>query len=258
MINFLAKIEEKIQALLEDGLDRLLHPGASYSLSAELLNLIKENIRQEKPKSSGESHQKFAPDHIKLYVPFERYDAWQNLRPVLNEVAAEIEQSFTDEGYKFERKPRIQIIASEDLPLDQIDITTSYYHEIEQTGKTSLIQLDNTPRNIPLPSGACFIVNGKENIPLQKPIVHIGRHSNNDIVIQDPMVSREHLQLRAQRGYYLLFDLSSTGGTTINGQSVHTATLKPGDVVRIGQTVLIYNQDLPETTTKTIVSVPEE
>jgi len=34
--------------------------------------------------------------------------------------------------------------------------------------------------------------------------------------------------------------------------------LKPGDVVRIGQTVLIYNQDLPETTTKTIVSVPEE
>ena len=72
------------------------------------------------------------------------------------------------------------------------------------------------------------------------------------------MVSREHLQLRAQGGRYFLFDLSSTGGTSINGMLVHTATLKPGDVVRIGQTTLIYNQDVPETTTKTIVSVLDE
>lgn len=258
MINFLSVIEKKIQVLLEDGLDRLLHPGASHSLSAQLIKLIEENIRQEKSPFGDERHQKFAPDQIKLHVPFERYDAWQNLRPVLNEVAHEIEQSFTSQGYTFEHRPRIQIIASEDLDLDQIDISTGYSHEIEQTGQTSLLELQNVSRNPTLPSGACFIVNGKDNIPLQKAIVHIGRHSNNDIVIQDPMVSREHLQLRAQQGYYLLFDLSSTGGTTINGQSVHTATLKPGDVVRIGQTVLIYNQDLPDSTTKTIVSVSEE
>lgn len=258
MINFLSAIEKKIQVLLEDGLDRLLHPGASHSLSAQLIKLIEENIRQEKSPFGEEHHQKFAPDQIKLHVPFERYDAWQNLRPVLNEVANEIEQSFTSQGYTFEQRPRIQIIASEDLDLDQIDISTSYSYEIEQTGQTTLLELQNVSGNIVLPSGACFIVNGKDNIPLQKAIVRIGRHSNNDIVIQDPMVSREHLQLRAQQGYYLLFDLSSTGGTTINGQSVHTATLKPGDVVRIGQTVLIYNQDLPDSTTKTIVSVSEE
>lgn len=258
MINFLSAIEKKIQVLLEDGLDRLLHPGASYSLSSQLIKLIEENIRQEKSPFGEERHQKFAPDQIKLHVPFERYDAWQNLRPVLNEVAYEIEQSFTSQGYTFEQRPRIQIIASEDLDLDQIDISTSYSYEIEQTGQTTLLELQNVSGNIVLPGGACFIVNGKDNIPLQKAIVRIGRHSNNDIVIQDPMVSREHLQLRAQQGYYLLFDLSSTGGTTINGQSVHTATLKPGDVVRIGQTVLIYNQDLPDSTTKTIVSVSEE
>jgi hypothetical protein len=258
MITFFATIEKKIQALLEDGIDRLLHPGASHSLSAQLLSLIQNNIRQEKPKFGIGTHYKIAPDLIKLFVPFERYDAWQSIRPTLDEVATEIEKSFTAEGYTFERKPHIQILASDNLALNEIEVTTSFQQEIEQTGQTSLIDLDNKPKTFIPPAGACFILNGKESLPLQKAIIHIGRHSSNDIVIQDPMVSREHLQLRAQGGRYFLFDLSSTGGTSINGMLVHTATLKPGDVVRIGQTTLIYNQDVPETTTKTIVSVLDE
>lgn len=258
MMSFFTTLEKKIQTLLEDGIDRLLHPGASFSLSAQLIKLIEENIRQEKPKFGIGSHQKIAPDLIKLYVPFERYDAWQTMRPVLDEVAGTIEKSFTAEGYKFEHKPHIQILASEHLALDQLDVSTTFYHTIEQTGQTSLLELQSDASAFIPPVGACFILNGKDSIPLQKAIIHIGRHSNNDIVIQDPMVSREHLQLRAQRGRYLIFDLSSTGGTTINGQYVHNAILKPGDVVRIGQTVLIYNQDVPETTTKTIVSVFDE
>ena len=67
----------------------------------------------------------------------------------------------------------------------------------------------------------------------------------DSIQIDDPLVSRDHLLLRAKQGYYLLFDLSSTGGTFINNQPVKTATLKPGDVVRIGKTLLIYNQNVP-------------
>ncbi len=257
MSTFLETIEKKIQSLLEDGLDRLLHPGASQSLSAQLLKLIQDNIRQEKPRFGLGSHQKLAPDLITLYVPVERWDAWQSMRPVLREVAKEIEDSFAKEGYRFEHHPRIHLRASEKLELDKIEITTSYQHEIEETGQTTLLETHTDSFAFTPPPGACFILNGKDTLKLEKAIVHIGRHSNNDIVIQDPMVSREHLQLRAQRGRYLLFDLSSTGGTLINGQPVHNAILKPGDVVRIGQTVLIYNQDLPESTTKTIVSLAD-
>lgn len=254
MSTFLETIEKKIQSLLEDGLDRLLHPGASHSVSVQVLKLIQDNIRQEKPRFGLGSHQKFAPDLITLFVPVERWDAWQSMRPTLQDVAKEIETSFTKEGFRFEHHPRIQLRASEHLDLDKIDVATSYQREIEETGQTSLLEMQSNPSAFVPPPGACFILNGKDTLKLDKAFVHIGRHSNNDIVIQDPMVSRDHLQLRAQRGRYLLFDLSSTGGTTINGQKVHNAILKPGDVVRIGQTILIYNQDLPESTTKTIVS----
>ena len=257
MSTFLETIEKKIQSLLEDGLDRLLHPGASHSLSVQLLQLIQNNIRQEKPRFGLGTHQKFAPDLFTLFVPVERLDAWQSMKPVLKEVAREIENSFVTEGYHFEHHPCIHLRASETLDLDKIEITTGYQKEIEETGQTTLLETHSDSFAFAIPSGACFILNGKDTIKLEKAIVHIGRHSNNDIVIQDPMVSRDHLQLRAQRGRFLLFDLSSTGGTFINGQPVNNAILKPGDVVRIGQTVLIYNQDLPESTTKTIVSLAD-
>ncbi len=253
MINLFTTIEKKIQALLEDGIDRLLHPGASHSVSAQLIALIQEDLSRQK-----RNEQKFAPDLIKLIVPTERRDAWQSLRETLDAVAMEIETSLSNQGYTFRHRPQIQLLSSPDLQLDEIRIITAYQLETEKTGQTSLLELHATPISNLIPKGACFIANSKDILTLNKQIVRIGRHSANDIVIQDPMVSREHLQLRAQQSRYLLFDLSSTGGTTINGQLVHNAVLKPGDVVRIGQTVLIYNQDLPDATTKTIVSVNKE
>jgi pSer/pThr/pTyr-binding forkhead associated (FHA) protein len=74
------------------------------------------------------------------------------------------------------------------------------------------------------------------------------------------MISRDHIQLRAEQGKYLLFDLSSTGGTFVNNRQVHSAVLKPGDVIRLGKTLLVYNQDLPgsaETKTTLLQTQPE-
>ena len=106
---------------------------------------------------------------------------------------------------------------------------------------------------------AYLIINGKEQVPLQKTVINIGRRSTSDIILQDPMVSRDHAQLRAQQGRYLLFDLSSTGGTTINNHRIHSATLKPGDVIRMGKTILVYNQEISGLTdaTKAAVIPPE-
>jgi pSer/pThr/pTyr-binding forkhead associated (FHA) protein len=65
--------------------------------------------------------------------------------------------------------------------------------------------------------------------------------------------------LRAQQGRYLLFDLSSTGGTTVNNHRIHTTTLKPGDVIRMGKTILVYNQEVSglQDATKAAVILPE-
>ncbi|GAB4544731.1 MAG: hypothetical protein Fur002_18190 [Anaerolineales bacterium] len=79
--------------------------------------------------------------------------------------------------------------------------------------------------------------------PLQGDLLTIGRDAVNEIAINDAEVSRKHARLMFQGGKYVIEDLGSTNGTFVNGQRlVAQAVLKPGDVVSLGeQIVLMYD-----------------
>lgn len=243
MQNFLALIESKIQALLEGTVDRLLYPGAASSLGSQLIKIIDEKIQAQ-----TNTREKFVPDLITLHVSPEKWDAWQEAMPTLNQVASEVEATWLEQGYQFRVPLRIQLAQNPSLAVDAIEVSMALTLPSSVTSKTALQILPPEAPTEPLrPEHAYFIINGKEQVYLDKTIIKIGRRSNSEIQLDDPMVSRDHLQLRAQHGHYLLFDLSSTGGTFVNNQPVKSATLKPGDVIRIGKTLLIYNQDVPGT-----------
>ncbi|MBE8470187.1 ABC transporter ATP-binding protein/permease [Streptomyces justiciae] len=71
--------------------------------------------------------------------------------------------------------------------------------------------------------------------PLPTRTVRIGRADDNDLVIDDLVVSRRHAELRAlPDGSYEIVDLGSHNGTYLNGSAVTRALLGPGDVVGIG------------------------
>ncbi|WP_329258927.1 FHA domain-containing protein [Streptomyces pseudovenezuelae] len=71
--------------------------------------------------------------------------------------------------------------------------------------------------------------------PLPTRTVRIGRADDNDLVIDDLVVSRHHAELRAQPdGSYEIADLGSHNGTYLNGRPVTSAPLGPGDIVGIG------------------------
>lgn len=71
-------------------------------------------------------------------------------------------------------------------------------------------------------------------------IITIGRSSENDICIQDPLVSRVHCQLiQDDRGNVTIVDTNSKNGTYVNGKKLHgPVKLNNSDVVRIGNTTL--------------------
>jgi FHA domain len=62
----------------------------------------------------------------------------------------------------------------------------------------------------------------------------IGRHPACDVVVVDPSVSRRHAQLTFRDGIWVLQDLASTNGTTVNGERVGRTTLHPGDTISLG------------------------
>lgn len=235
----LETIEAKLRFILEETLDRLFYPGFSRSLSSQLVQLI---LAQIEAQPNGE---KKAPDQIDILVSPEKWDAWQSAQDVLNEAAFELEKSLIADGFHFENQPKICVLTDPELNVDAIAVKIGYAQSAGPLEKTALQPTPHqTGSEEAVPHNAYLIINGKQQVALQKAIINIGRRSTCDIILQDPMVSRDHAQLRAQQGRYLLFDLSSTGGTTVNNHRIHTTTLKPGDVIRMGKTILVYNQEV--------------
>ncbi len=88
-----------------------------------------------------------------------------------------------------------------------------------------------------LPSG--------ERLQVTGPVV-IGRGADCDVVIPDSEASRRHVEIQVNGDAYLINDLESRNGTTLNGARLtRPQPLKDGDVVRIGQTTLVFRHPLP-------------
>jgi pSer/pThr/pTyr-binding forkhead associated (FHA) protein len=72
------------------------------------------------------------------------------------------------------------------------------------------------------------------------PLITVGRASDNDVIVDDPMVSRHHCQLKLQHGAYGFVDLGSRNGSLVNAQHVQEVALGPGDIIQIGNTTIEF------------------
>jgi hypothetical protein len=75
----------------------------------------------------------------------------------------------------------------------------------------------------------------------------IGRAKANEVVIDDVSVSSEHCRIRPEDGHFVLHDLKSTNGTFVNERRVARHVLAEGDVLKIGETSLLFRTDLKRT-----------
>ncbi len=75
-----------------------------------------------------------------------------------------------------------------------------------------------------------------KKLDLGRPVTRIGKRENNELMVEDKTVSRNHLEIVQAEDSYQLKDLESTNGTFINELRVKEAYLSPGDVIRIGNT----------------------
>jgi pSer/pThr/pTyr-binding forkhead associated (FHA) protein len=79
--------------------------------------------------------------------------------------------------------------------------------------------------------------------PLGEDDVTLGRDAESTVVIPSDQASRRHARIFVSGGVHVLVDLDSTNGTYMNSKLVKEQTLRHGDVVRIGSTVLKYVVD---------------
>ncbi|MBX6316368.1 MAG: FHA domain-containing protein, partial [Isosphaeraceae bacterium] len=75
-------------------------------------------------------------------------------------------------------------------------------------------------------------------IPLQRPVLLIGRHPECDIRLDLPQVSRRHCLIALAYDRLIIRDLGSRNGVRVNGRLVGEARLREGDEIAIAQ--LLY------------------
>jgi protease PrsW len=84
-------------------------------------------------------------------------------------------------------------------------------------------------------------------VVLARPSVQIGRMEGNDVIFNDPLVSRYHAVIRWTPVGYEIEDLGSANGTSVMGRRIQGRTLlSPGQTIQIGTTDVIFHVFDPE------------
>ena len=99
---------------------------------------------------------------------------------------------------------------------------------------------------------------GQQKVFTTSPI-SIGRADDNDLILSDPTISRNHTTLRITNDYSRVFitDLS-THGTTVSGKEVPKGlgagfTIRDGDNIKLGDTLLRFELNLKQSVQSTFV-----
>jgi pSer/pThr/pTyr-binding forkhead associated (FHA) protein len=92
---------------------------------------------------------------------------------------------------------------------------------------------DGPPAGLTLPTG--------QRIELHEGHYIIGRHLENDIVLNDTNVSRRHAEFVCAAGEVVVRDMGSTNGTKVNGVVVNgEQLLQHGDVINFGSAQVTF------------------
>ncbi len=183
------------------------------------------------------------PESLLLEVPENAMSEWQKFP-----FDKTLQSILQDAGQSIIAIPHVTVVLNPHLLDGEILIKdgTKITPPLDRTAAMpTLSSVEENYLGDSLPINAFIIVNGLEIVQLTQSVFNIGRKLENDLVIEDSRISRDHAQIRAVKGQYVIFDLNSTGGTFVNSVRVTQQPLFPGDVISLAGVPLVYGQDNP-------------
>jgi hypothetical protein len=251
MILNLKQLEARLQALIEV---RLLSVLPGFKVKDFVIQKLASAMNDNLIEKDG---LKIAPNVYTIIVHPTLVANWQE-PPLIETIITSLKIAGDEAGLEFETPPTLSINTREDMSIDTISVIAS--HQVGPVPDTvGMTPVHNGPmdeKSDGMPENAFLIIDGVKLFPLKMPVINIGRRLNNQLVIDDPRISRNHAQLRAIKGRFVVFDLNSTGGTFVNGQRTSQTVLYPGDVISLAGVPLVFGQDNPPTHADTEATSP--
>jgi pSer/pThr/pTyr-binding forkhead associated (FHA) protein len=165
-------------------------------------------------------------------------------------LASQITELVSEADLALQSPPVVHLEPKEDVPPRDVRVEARWIRPESNVEQTQQMSKDATNQKEPPPAqgprGRPFVIlEGKRHVSLTEPTVSIGRALDNDLIIDDPRVSRHHAEIRQRYGHLVLYDLDSSGGTSINGYPVDECVLHSGDVISFAGVEVIYGEDPP-------------
>jgi len=248
----LSQLEGRIERLVEGVFTSLFGKQVrAHDIALQLARSMESGLRY----SPDDEQRLTAPDLYVIRFHPETLQQWR-AHPAFAETLSEDLAEFAAQcGYHMNSKPVIRVV--EDNSLEKGAVLVRAKHTTATEHSTQSMQPIRAENKAQAAEAPQLIINGKRIIPLDDAFVSIGRSDENKIVLDDPTISRQHIQLRRRFGLYTLFDVNSRGGTYVNNIRVLEHQLQSGDVIRIGGTQIVFvtnnsEDDEPPHTTQSI------
>lgn len=248
VVSKIARFEALAERLVEGTFARLFAGRLSpLEVATHLIRAMEDN---QVARPDGTSH---APTHYWVYLHPDDHAALAQEQPMLaGDLATHVIELAAQAGLTLKIRPKIRVLPNESVNIHQVRVEARWMpEEASEMERTHEMEPDEVKAEAEMqdaiaPPGRPFLIlGGRRHVNLLQPVVSIGRALDNDVIIEDPRVSRYHVQLRQRYGRYVLYDLGSSGGTKINGYPVEECVLHPGDVISFAGVQVIYSEDPP-------------
>ena len=148
------------------------------------------------------------------------------------EMVHQVEDHAEQQGYVFPGPVRVEFEAAEDLTTGRFRVRSKAQARV--TGSATHTQVGR--------ARALLDINGTKH-PLQPPGLVIGRGTEADVRINDPGVSRRHVEFQVEPTgdgppRLTVNDLGSTNGMLVDGHRITRTAVRDGTTVKIGNTTM--------------------
>ena len=241
-----------ILSRVESFLERFLEaPAGRLGASIQPVSLAKRIERAMDTNKTYGDVGVIVPNFYDLHLHPSDYAAFASYASSLeDDLAHGVLARARHERYTLVARPRVRVISDDSTRRGEIRVAANVVDERgDRLRDAAPIPASSDTMVFERPTGAdapdsarraYLLVSTRGSRPVQfdlgGPLIGIGRASDNDVIVDDPMVSRHHCQLKLQHGAYSFADLGSRNGSTVNGQPVSEIALGPGDIIRIGDT----------------------
>jgi hypothetical protein len=243
MNNHLARLEARLERLIESVFAHFF----SQSIRAQdiVLHLSRAITGSAQIGFNGDSRL-YAPDRYRIALhPDVQRELLARVPDLEHILSRHVVALASEAGYRLRTVPIVHLIPDETVPATDIKVKAE--HQSLLNGRTAKLDpisaLHNGGTVLRAAQNPQLVINGESTFYLTEEIINVGRSRDNQIILDDPRVSRYHAQFRRRAGVYWVFDMSSQSGTFVNDVAVREHALSAGDVIRLGKTQLVYLED---------------